>query len=133
MLAIIHGERTLTELDFVRLNKLTGSHPPPALAELLDLAEVLPSREVPADIVTIYAQVEIEDLPTQQRQKLVVCYPGDAEPGAGFISVLSPVGMGLLGLKAGEIARWHTPDGAEVAARVVAILFQPEASGDYTT
>jgi regulator of nucleoside diphosphate kinase len=133
MHATIHGERTLTELDFVRLNKLTGNHPPPALADLLDLAEVLPSREVPADIVTMYAQVEIEDLPTQQRQKLVVCYPGDAEPGAGFISVLSPVGMGLLGLKAGEIARWHTPDGAEVAARVVAILFQPEASGDYTT
>lgn len=133
MHATIHGERTLTELDFVRLNKLTGNHPPPALADLLDLAEVLPAREVPADIVTMYAQVEIEDLPTQQRQKLVVCYPGDAEPGAGFISVLSPVGMGLLGLKAGEIARWHTPDGAEVAARVVAILFQPEASGDYTT
>jgi regulator of nucleoside diphosphate kinase len=48
MHATIHGERTLTELDFVRLNKLTGNHPPPALADLLDLAEVLPSREVPA-------------------------------------------------------------------------------------
>ena len=133
MHATIHGERTLTELDFVRLNKLTGNHPPPALADLLDLAEVLPSREVPADIVTMYALVEIEDLPTQHRHKLVVCYPGDAEPGAGFVSVLSPVGIGLLGLKAGETARWHTPGGAEVAARVVAILFQPEASGDYTT
>jgi regulator of nucleoside diphosphate kinase len=81
----------------------------------------------------MYALVEIEDLPTQHRQKLVVCYPGDAEPGAGFVSVLSPVGMGLLCLKAGETARWHTPGGAEAAARVVAILFQPEASGDYTT
>ena len=132
MLATIHGERTLTELDFVRLHKLTGSHPPPALADLLDVADVLPSREVPADIVTMYAQVEIEDLPTQQRQKLVVCYPDDAEPNAGRISVLSPVGIGLLGLKAGETARWHTPGGEEIAARVIAVLFQPEASGDYT-
>jgi len=130
----IHGERTLTELDFVRLVKLTtGGHPPPALADLLDAADVLPSREVPADIVTMYAQVEIEDLPTRQRQKLVVCYPADAAPNAGFISVLSPVGMGLLGLKAGATARWHTPGGEENTARVVAVLFQPEASGDYTT
>lgn len=129
----IHGERTLTELDFVRLNKLTGGHPPPALADLLDVADVLPSREVPADIVTMYAQVEIEDLPTRHRHKLVVCYPVDAAPSAGFISVLSPVGMGLLGLKAGATARWHTPGGEENTARVVAVVFQPEASGDYTT
>ncbi|MDH6165967.1 regulator of nucleoside diphosphate kinase [Variovorax boronicumulans] len=133
MLATIHGERTLTELDFVRLQKLTGSHPPPALADLLDIADVLPSRDVPADIVTMYAQTEIEDLCTRHRQTLVVCYPGDAEPSAGFISVLSPVGIGLLGLKAGATARWHTPGGEENNARVVAVRFQPEASGDYTT
>ena len=124
MLATIHGERTLTELDFVRLQKLTGTHPPPALADLLDIADVLPSRDVPADI---------EDLSTRQRQTLVVCYPGDAEPNAGFISVLSPVGIGLLGLKAGATARWRTPGGEENNARVVAVRFQPEASGDYTT
>ncbi|SCX67524.1 GreA/GreB family elongation factor [Variovorax sp. EL159] len=133
MLATIHGERTLTELDVARLNKLNGSQLPPALADLLDLAEVLPSREVPADIVTMYSQIEVEDLATQQTQKITLCYPGDAEPASGFISVLSPVGIGLLGVKAGTLARWQMPNGAEGAARVVAILFQPEASGDYTT
>ncbi|MET3494297.1 GreA/GreB family elongation factor [Variovorax boronicumulans] len=133
MLATIHGERTLTELDFVRLTKLTADNAhSPALADLLDAAEVLASREVPADIVTMNARVEIEDLPTQQRQTLVVCYPGDAEPTTGLISVLSPVGIGLLGLKAGDTARWRTP-GGEAAARVLAVVFQPEASGDYTT
>jgi len=133
MLATIHGERTLTELDVARLNKLNGNQLPPALADLLDLAEVLPSREVPADIVTMYSQIEIEDPATQQTQKITLCYPGDAEPASGFISVLSPVGIGLLGVKAGTLARWQMPNGAEGAARVVAILFQPEASGDYTT
>ncbi len=133
MLATIHGERTLTELDVARLNKLNGSQLPPALADLLDLAEVLPSREVPADIVTMYSQIEVEDPATQQTQKITLCYPGDAEPASGFISVLSPVGIGLLGVKVGTLARWQMPNGAEGAARVVAILFQPEASGDYTT
>ncbi|MGJ7524340.1 GreA/GreB family elongation factor [Variovorax sp. GB1P17] len=133
MLATIHGERTLTELDVARLNKLNGSQLPPVLADLLDLAEVLPSREVPADIVTMYSQIEIEDPATHQTQKITLCYPADAEPASGFISVLSPVGIGLLGVKAGTLARWQMPNGAQGAARVVAILFQPEASGDYTT
>jgi regulator of nucleoside diphosphate kinase len=133
MLATIHGERTLTELDAARLNKLSVNQLPSGLADLLDIAEVLPSREVPANIVTMYSQFEIEDPATQQIQKITLCYPGDAEPTAGFISVLSPVGIGLLGVKAGSLARWQMPNGAEGSARVVAILFQPEASGDYTT
>ncbi|CAA2105683.1 GreA/GreB family elongation factor [Variovorax paradoxus] len=132
MPATIHGERTLTELDFVRLGKLTGQQPP-ALAELLDMADVMPSREVPADIVTMNSQVEVEDPSTQQRQKITLCYPGDSQPGAGFVSVLSPVGIGLLGVKTGTLARWDMPNGAEGATRVVAVLYQPEASGDFAT
>jgi regulator of nucleoside diphosphate kinase len=131
MLATIHGERTLTELDAARLGKLTDRQLPPALAALLDMADVLPSREVPSDIVTMNSQVEVEDPSTQQRQTLTLCYPGDAQPGAGFVSVLSPVGIGLLGVKTGALARWDMPNGSEGAARVVAVLFQPEASGDY--
>lgn len=133
MLATIHGERTLTELDFVRLEKLTAQALPAALAELLDAADVLPSREMPPDVVTMNSQVEVEDPSTRERQKITVCYPGDAQPGAGFVSVLSPVGIGLLGVKSGTLAKWDMPNGAQGAVRVVAVLFQPEASGDYAT
>lgn len=127
----LRGERTLTELDYTRLRKLPCGKLAPELADLLGTAEVLGAREVPADIVTMYSLVEIEDLDTGRRQTLTVCYPDDAEPGAGFISVLSPVGRGLLGLRVGAIARWQFPSGEEGAAQVVAVLFQPEASGDY--
>ena len=51
----------------------------------------------------------------------------------GFISVLSPLGASLLGLRVGDVAQWRTPRGEERMARVVEVLFQPEASGDYTT
>ena len=131
MHATIHGERTLTELDFARLAKLKDGHA--LLAQLLDASEVIPSREVPADIVTMYSQLELIDLQTRRRQKLTLCYPRDAEPAAGFISVLSPVGLGLLGLRVGSAAKWRTPGGEENEAEVSALLFQPEASGDYTT
>jgi regulator of nucleoside diphosphate kinase len=131
MHATIHGERTLTDLDFARLSKLLGRELPPSLADLLAIAEVTSSRAVPPNVVTMYSRVELVDLHTARRQTLTVCYPGDAEAAAGFISVLSPVGSSLLGLKVGDIAKWLTPNGDSCAAEVAAILFQPEAAGDY--
>ena len=82
------------------------------------------------DVVTMCSQVLLQDTQTGQRNTLTLCYPADAEPAVGFVSVLSPVGSALLGLRVGSIARWSTPAGDEKAAEVLAILFQPEASGD---
>lgn len=133
MQAVVHGERTLTDLDFSRLTKLVGQQLPRFLEDLLATAEVTSSRAVRADVVTMYSRVELVDVPTHRRQVLTVCYPRDAEPAAGFISVLSPVGSRLLGLKTGDVAEWRTPHGEACAATVASIQHQPEATGDYST
>lgn len=132
-------ERTLTELDHLRLLNLVRrerrgdglSTPRLAIEQVLDACAIVPSRQAPPDVVTMYSQIVLQDLETGQRHKLTLCYPADAEPEAGFVSVLSPVGAGLLGLTVGSVARWTTPSGIERGARILAILFQPEASGDY--
>jgi regulator of nucleoside diphosphate kinase len=132
-------ERTLTELDHVRLLNLAhrdrrsdgSSTLRLAIEHVLDGCAIVPSREIAPDVVTMYSQVMLQDLETGQRNKLTLCYPADAEPAAGFVSVLSPVGASLLGLTVGSVARWSTPAGDKRAAEILAILFQPEASGDY--
>ncbi|MEO7152461.1 MAG: GreA/GreB family elongation factor [Burkholderiaceae bacterium] len=140
MEVVTQDERTLTELDHVRLQRLI--HGPGEtwatrlgcpIDGVLDAAEQVPSRQVPADVVTMYSQVELIDLASHRRYCLTVCYPSDAEPALGFVSVLSPVGASLIGRRVGSIARWRTPSGGQGAAEVGALLFQPEASGDYTT
>ncbi|MFT3956420.1 MAG: GreA/GreB family elongation factor [Piscinibacter sp.] len=132
-------ERTLTELDHARLlnlarrdRRVDGS-PAPRLAieHVLDACAIVPSRQIAPDVVTMYSQVLLLDRESCQRSKLTLCYPVDAEPAAGFISVLSPVGTSLLGQTVGGVARWSTPAGHERAAEILAVLFQPEASGDY--
>lgn len=132
MHATVHGERTLTDIDYARLNKLLSQQRPAHLADWLESAEVTSSRTAPGDLVTMNSRVEVVDVHTHHRQILTICYPGDAEPAAGHISVLSPVGSSLLGLRAGDIARWLTPHGEGCAAQIVAIQYQPEATGDYT-
>lgn len=137
MQANSQGHRTLTMLDHVRLEALLRRTAPAAgsqtpLAELLDAAELVPSRQVDPDIVTMYSQVVLSEGTDGGRRKLTLCYPPDADVDAGFVSVLSPIGASLLGRRVGDIARWRTPAGGVLAAEVLAILFQPEASGDYT-
>ena len=131
MSEMIHGERLLTELDHVRLARLLEGSTHPQLEALLDSAETVASREVPADVVTMRSRVSIVDLRSGQRDAQTLCYPRDAD-GRRFVSVLSPVGVGLIGLRRGAVARWKTPAGEEGSAQVEGILYQPEASGDYT-
>lgn len=133
MSAILHGERLLTELDFTRLSRRDDDGDlPDTLSASLAAADLTSSREVPADVVTMYSQVVIRDEASSTPQTLTLCYPEDAAADKGFVSVLSPVGASLLGLRLGARARWRTPHGQERSAVIEAIPFQPEASGDFT-
>jgi regulator of nucleoside diphosphate kinase len=131
------NERTLTELDFIRLSHLMRSdahseRDTSSIESVVEWALVVPSRDIPPDIVTMNSQVLLA-FPGGQQRTLTVCYPEDAQPSEGFVSVLSPAGSSLLGLRVGDLARWRTPTGQEGTAGLVAMLYQPEASGDYTT
>ena len=112
-----NGGRTLTQVDFSRLCKLNQGLLPDILDVEPPVADVVASREVPADVVTMGSQVDICELGTRLRR----------------VSVLSPVGASLLGLRVGDTACWTMPHGGTCRADVTAILFQPEASGDYTS
>jgi regulator of nucleoside diphosphate kinase len=132
-------ERTLTELDHVRLLNLVlrdrrgnkASSHRLTIEDILDACTVVPAREVAPDVVTMYSQLLLQDRESGERYKLTLCYPSDAEPGLGFVSVLSPVGSALLGQRVGGVARWLTPSGVQKEAEILALLFQPEDSGDY--
>ena len=102
------------------------------IEDILDASSLVPSRQVPPDVVTMYSQVLLQDMETGQQRKLTLCYPADAEPANGFVSVLSPVGCALLGLRVGGVARWSTPGSDVKTSEILAVLFQPESSGDYS-
>jgi len=128
-------ERTLTHIDHVRLTRLASLSERDAygaVQALLENSDLVASAIVPATVVTMYTQVLLQGDAGTAPYKVTLCYPDDAEPSQGFISVLSPLGASLLGLRVGDVARWRTPFGGERKARIVEVLFQPEANGDYT-
>lgn len=102
-----------------------------ALEEILDLGRVVPPQDIPQDIVTMNSKVVFEDLESQERREAVIAYPQDADPQSGKISVLSPVGIALLGLAAGAETELPLPHGRVARIRIREVSYQPEAHGEY--
>ena len=134
----IQSSRLVTELDHLRILNLLRrpgaalvAGPGVVIGAVMDAAELICSYDVPPTVVTMCSQILIADMPDGEPRKLTLCYPTDAKPATGFVSVLSPVGSSLIGLSKGQLAQWLTPDGRTASARVIDILFQPEESGDY--
>ena len=131
-------ERTLTELDHARLLSLLRRDARDdgsparlrAMEDVLDDAALVPSREVAPDVVTMYSQGLLQDVQTQQRNTLTLCYPSDAEPAVGLVSVLSPVGSALLGLKVGDSIAWPGPAGRTIEVEILEVVYQPERAGE---
>ena len=111
--------------DYVRLRALVADH---ALAEELELAIVVPSDRIPKDVVTMNSRLIYVDENTGQTREVELVYPNEADPVAGRISVLAPVGCALLGLSAGQSIDWNLPSGQVHRLRVERILSQPISS-----
>lgn len=128
MRASTFGDRRITGTDFNRLERLASGGSAPQLADLLDEAEVLPPHATAPDVVVLDATVIVRDPKLRHRRILVVCHPADADAASGRISVLSPAGLGLIGLAAGATARWQGPGGVETLAQIEQVLREPEQS-----
>ena len=78
------------------------------LAEL-ERAKVRDARAVPADSVQIGRTVEFR-LDDGAPRRVMLVYPADADVGTGRISVLTPVGVAMLGLSAGQTMEMTSND-----------------------
>lgn len=84
------------------------------IAELeskLAQARILDDENIPKDEVLIGATVKLEDLDTQEELEYTFVSEVEADYTQNKISVVSPVGKGLLGRKLGEVVQIKIPAG----------------------
>ncbi len=77
----------------------------------LERALVLAAEELPAGVVAMDSRVRVLDLESGQRHEYELVYPADADPAAGRVSVLAPLGTALLGFREGDLVHWRMPGG----------------------
>ena len=88
----------------------------------LDRAEIYPAAALPNDVVTMNSRVEFIDDSNGTRRTVELVYPHEADIGENKVSVLSPVGVGLIGMAAGHTILWPDREGHERPLRIVRVL-----------
>jgi len=77
----------------------------------LDRAAIIDPAAIPAGVVTMESQVEIEDLATSEIEDYTLTFPDRANVDEKRLSILAPIGTALLGYREGDIVKWNTPGG----------------------
>jgi regulator of nucleoside diphosphate kinase len=91
---------------FLRLIAERSLHQAPEVAQRLleeiDRAELVADGKMPEDVVTIGSSVTYRDETSGTTQGIGIVMPADADPSRRRISVMTPVGAALIGLRKGQ-------------------------------
>ena len=124
----------ITHEDFRHLEYLLGSEfteaigPKPYLEDLrseLQRAVIVDSDAVPDDVITMNSTVRMRDLDSDEMETYTLVYPDQANIAANKLSILAPIGTGILGYRVGDVVRWRVPSGKR-RLQIEEVIYQPE-------
>jgi len=87
----------------------------------LERAQVRPDHRVAATVVGMNSTVDFVDEAHGAARTVRLVYPAEADIAAGKVSVLTPVGAALIGLREGQSIRWPDRGGNLRALRVLKV------------
>lgn len=94
---------------------MSGARRNPEAAKLLmeeaDRADLVPAARLPRNVVALGSHVTFTDGASGTTRRVQLVMPAEADIGQGRISILSLVGAGLIGLRAGQSIDWPVQDG----------------------
>ena len=91
------------------------------LLKEIDRAELHEPGSLPADAVTIGSEVEVLDTHTGITRRLRLVLPAEADVDAGRVSILTPIGAGLIGLTSGQSIDWPYPNGDTRTLKILSV------------
>lgn len=98
------------------------------LLSKLATARVVPASRMPGDVVTLNSALTYRDDIRGREQEITLAWPEDADISQGAVSVLTPIGVALLGLPVGASVTWTTRNGQERALTVLRLGVAPVAA-----
>lgn len=104
--------------DYIRLQAYALTN---ELADELDRAIVVHMEHMPSDVVAMNTRCTYLDTYSGMHREVELVFPEHADPSSGKISVLSPVGSALIGLRIGQEIDWIFPNDSTRRLKVTAI------------
>ncbi len=109
----------LTELTLQNQRDSISFHE--LLLDEIDRAAICDRADIPPDVVTMGSNVTFIDEKSGAQRTVRLVYPADADIAAGRMSILTPVGAGLIGLSVGQSINWPDRGGIEHRLTIVAV------------
>ena len=109
----------LTELTLQNQRDSISFHE--LLLDEIDRAAICDRADIPPDVVTMGSNVTFLDEKSGAQRTVRLVYPADADIAAGRMSILTPVGAGLIGLSVGQSINWPDRGGIEHRLTIVAV------------
>jgi regulator of nucleoside diphosphate kinase len=101
----------------------------PQVSELLQneltRAKIYSAKNIPPDVVTMNAVVEFLDESSGVTRTVKLVFPGDADISNGRISILTPIGAGLIGLRQGQSILWPDREGKGHTLTIISVAQTP--------
>lgn len=117
---VILGETDAERLSALALQmEATAPFAAGLLLGEIDRAEIQPDAVVPADVVRMHSTVAFLDEAHGKRRTVLLVFPNEADIATGKISVVTPVGAGLIGLSAGDEILWPNREGRERSLKIL--------------
>ena len=117
---------TADEYDALSALALSAEHRHPRSAAMLlaelDRAELCDAADLPPQTVRMNSSVEFVDEESGVRRTVQLVYPHDADIEAGRISILTPIGAGLIGMSAGNAISWPDRKGHVRSHKTVSVI-----------
>lgn len=92
------------------------------LLEELSRADTCDPASMPADVVTMGARVVFLDEEAGEEHRVELVYPRDADMAANRVSVLTPIGAGLIGLSRGSAIDWPNLQGTHRRLKIIDVV-----------
>ena len=124
---------SISALDYARLARIAtaGAHTEDApiaemLAGELERAHVVAPDAVEPDVVTMHSRLEYKDEVTGDTHRVTIVYPEEEDRQANRVSILSTIGVALIGVSERQPIEWQGPRGGLRGFTVLRLLHQPE-------
>lgn len=111
--------RRLTELAHAGIS-IASTVADDLLVEL-DRASVVPPEQLPDDVVRMGSTVRYRTGEAEQREVTLV-FPAEADIEQNRVSVMTPIGAALVGLRSGQSITWLTRDGRKQMLTVLRVI-----------
>ena len=124
----------IAETDYDRIANLALAiaRSAPELAEQvlgeIDRACLHPDGELPLGVARLGSEVEFGDDIGGATRRVRLVMPSEADIAAGRLSVMTPVGAGLIGMSEGQEISWPCPDGRPRILRILSVRPSADAA-----